>query len=135
MDTHLIHYVPHPEGYETGGPAPTPPDPGDRLPSDFDTTLFSDDQLDYLADYLEDKFADFLRRAYRQLTTSPTKRVATPREIGINLLIYAKILNLDTMLATADWTDMHRIINCRKQDFCRHLAQIRRHLYPRKYSR
>lgn len=102
-----------------------PPTAANRLPRDFDYTIFSEDQLEYLADFWEDKIHDILVRGYNLLSTNSSSR-SRCREIGMNVCIIAKILKLDYQLASADWTALPTLLRCgRKQFFEQKLRLIK----------
>lgn len=112
--------------HEFEAPEPTPAQP--HLPADFDTTLFSSDQLEYLEDYYADAVQKLLARAYRFLTGTTGPRVGRAREIGINVIIIAKILQLDRMLSELSWSDLQTYLRCGKGQFFQQRQYIQQHI-------
>lgn len=94
-------------------PQPEPPE----LPAGLSPADFEPHQVEILEAWYADLLINLADSFYAILRTMPEGVEITPRLIGINAAILAKLLAITPDLEATRWTEMPEILGCRKTDF------------------
>ena len=89
-----------------------------QLPSGLSPADFDPRQNTIIADWYADHLRHLADGFYAILRAMPPGMEPTPRRIGINAAILAKLLALTEDIEATTWHEMPEILQCRRADFC-----------------
>lgn len=101
---------------EDGRYTPRPP----ALPSDFDTTLFDTEQLEYLSDYYAAALRTHTEYFFALLRLHPCEPEPTARTVMINAAIICKLSGINEGELRTPWRDYPKRLAIRTETFLAH---------------